>query len=158
MKPSNPVDYKDTEFLQSFYLACYSDKKQLIKFTKYLIDIESVGEKLLYTAKLPSSRIYFSDLDLTNLHVTLETAIEYKDTKNFHSYYMGIVADTGETVRLNKIRRRIFFVDNYTYWDDSTDRLKERVMEKEEGTIIKFIYDQKGNKIDETKFFIGKHN
>jgi hypothetical protein len=149
MRPTDPVDFKQTETLDAFYLAAYDADGRLRRFTKYLVERAPVGRQPLAGSRPPHSILYFAAPSATDDAPPPKLApadeIDYPATEGLVSYFKGQVDDSGKALELERIRRRTFFVDEYVYWPNG--KLKERVMTGADGTAKKSSFDEDGQQI-----------
>lgn len=150
MQPTGPITYAETEKLNSFYLAYYNGQ-QLVRFIKYLVKKKELGIIKLSQSRTTHLKIFFESLtDLNNLtESSLGEEISYIATENKQTYYVGYVDNTGFSMQLQQVEHQIFFCDDYAYWPDGT--LKERVMTKQDGSILRTQYDERGKIIQNIK-------
>ena len=98
MRPVDPIDYIETELLNSFYLAYYNQDKQLVRFIKYLLEKKAIEEKQLSETKAPHSIIYFESID-----AEVGKEISYSATENYTFYYI---------IEINSLKDYIHFYFN----------------------------------------------
>ncbi len=144
MQPVEPIDYKATEALNSFYLAYHLEDGKVAIFVKYIIEKTDIGQRKLFRKGTPMSKVYFESINFESETIQGKEII-YPATENHSVYYIGYVDTSGFKIQLYKIERKIFFCDDYTYWTNGN--LKERVMTKQDGSISKFQYDKNGKKL-----------
>lgn len=148
MRPTGPVEYRETEPLDSFYLATYDGEGRLARFIKYLVSREDAGERPLPDARPPEAAVYFEALPAAE---TLDEEpapgreVSYEETEGAAAFFKGRVTAGGRTARLQRVGRRVFFTDEYLYWPDG--KLKERKMTKEDGTVVSSSYDESGREV-----------
>ena len=146
MRPVDPIDYGATESLNSFYLGCYGEDGRLARFVKYLVEREDFGEHRFQEKETPNTTVYFEAVPANASEFTVGKSIDYSGTKGQRSYFKGRVDNSGNRAHIERINRNIFFTDEYTYWPNG--ELKERVMTKEDGTVVRSRYDQTGREIE----------
>ena len=146
MRPVDPIDFAQTEPLTSFYLATFDQSNRLKRFVKYLVERKSVGIRHLQGRSAPNSVVYFAALPSSAAsEVDMGKALVYQDTAGCSVYFRGVVDSTGDQADLQMVRRSIFFTDEYSYWPNG--QLKERVMTKKDGTVVKTRFDEHGTVI-----------
>ncbi len=145
MQPTDPIKYTDTETLNSFYLAYYTEDGRLARFIKYIAEKRDIGLKKLSQGRSPYSKMYFKSISSESSEDIQGKEIDYASTEEHPIYYVGHIDESGSNIHLQKVERKIFFCDEYRYWPDGT--LKERIMTKEDRSIIRFQYDEKGRKL-----------
>lgn len=145
MRPVKPIMYNDTEQLVSYYLAFYDDENNLVKFIKYLRKSQSAGSIALVQMRKPKATLYFEAVTNTENHLSPGKELNFSSTENPSVYYRGVVDEEGRSVNLELIQKTVFFTDEYSYWPNK--KLKERAMQKKDGSIIHSSYGESGKEL-----------
>lgn len=145
MRPVGPIDFLQTEPLKSFYLGFYDQDGRLKRFVKYLVQETKAGTHQLPEKSAPHALLYFEALIRNASEFDVGRAIPYADTEGKSMYFKGIVNGMGNQVDLQLVKRTTFFDDAYLYWPNG--QLKERVMTKKDGTVLKTLFDEDGKEL-----------
>jgi len=147
MRPVDPIDFKETESLNAFYLAYYDDSSRLVRFVKYLVDREEIEEKRLNNSLSANAFHYFEAVPSRDNEYKWAPgrAIEYCQVESLGRYIKATVSHSGAFAHLVLIVHHIVFTDDYSYWPNG--KLRARVQTKQDGTTIRSSYNEAGNEI-----------
>jgi hypothetical protein len=144
LKPSGPIGYEETESLTSYYLGWFGNDNELLKFTKFLKQSESVGfDSLDSISQVQGIMYYRAKKSLEGVFIR-EQRIEYVQTEGISNYFKGTIEQNKNVIKLELIRINSMF-DEYSYWPNG--KLKSRRMSKENGDIMYYSYDEEGKEI-----------
>jgi hypothetical protein len=146
MQPVDPITYEQTEPLSSYYLGYFDNRQRLAKFVKYLVERKPAGVQELPRTETPHTVIYFEAIPgEKSSQVNRGKEIPYTNTEQSPVYFKGVVDGTGKFVELEQVTRRVFFSDEYWYWENG--KLKERALTKQDGTVVKSEFDKDGRQL-----------
>lgn len=147
----DPIDYEQTESLRSFYLAEWTKSGQLAYVIKYITDSEPAKSLYIIEPKPPGASLYFEATPSRRTQANPGKEINYLETEGQNLYFKAKVDESGHRIGFDKVRRKIFFKDEYSYWPDGS--LKDRILSREDGSISKYHFNQAGQLVEEKTYF-----
>jgi hypothetical protein len=142
MRPANPVSYSETEGLTTYYLGEYDEQANLVRFVKFLREVRA-SERARVPVEGRNKTVYFDALPEGNRYRP-GRQLAYAETEGRPAYFTG--SPGGENrADVNLVMQTVFFDDEYSYWPNR--QLKQRVMRKKDGTVLKWAFDRAGNEI-----------
>lgn len=141
MRPIDPIEYVATEPLKSFYLGEFDQSGRLIRFTKYLKEVQGTTRVPLASSNSLDKARYLAAVKQDD-ELKPSAEITYEATEGVPHYFQVASHEPGNVAKLELIHMSVFFVDEYTYW--THNQLKTRTMKRKDGTVLRTSYDECG--------------
>ncbi len=141
MRPVDPVTYEGSEELASYYVARYDEHGRLVQLTKIFREALLTRDHEMEMDFARGTRVYFE----ATPSAQPGQRISFAATEALDAYFRGVVADPGRHVKLELIRRTVFFSDEYAYWPNGT--LRHRIAQKRDGSRTETFFDESGRQM-----------
>jgi hypothetical protein len=150
LRPQDPISFEDTKALSSYCLVQFEPEGRISSFTKIILERQGSGELPLAERFEPGAVMFFKEsAPGEEMQRLLSKSVPYSETQNQEAYYRGTVASSGRGLCWELLARKVLFKETYKYHPDG--KLKERVVHRGDGSVSRWLYDEKGQAVPVTE-------
>jgi hypothetical protein len=146
-RPLDPVEFKGTAGLATYYRADFDEAGRVVCFDKILLERVSRGTFKLPHAERPGLPVYYDAHRNSDDKAAPYKRIDYAETESQSEFIAGTVDDTGLVAHVSHLRRNTEFRDEYTYWPNGQLRRRTRNIPRS-AVAVEEHYDADGRRIE----------